>query len=313
MGRSPLVGGRPEDEGKDMSDRVLPRTDEAPLEAWMPGPDDARTDLRSAAQAPAPLPPIDVVVRGEVPHGAVAYAHNKVVRTMSLVDEPVLHARLKLTMLPDPAVERPAVAEAVLDVNGDIVRAHVAGRSTPEAADLLERRLRDRLEHRRRRPPREPAQAGVAATWRHGMLPAHRPSYFDRPVEDREVVRHKAFPLGESTAEEAVFDMESLDYDFHLFVDLATGEDSLVWRTEDGYALARLRTPEVAVGPSVAGVTAQPAAAPVLTVEAAIERLNAGRERFVFFEDPSTGRGNVAYRRFDGHYGLLTGAPHVPG
>ena len=279
----------------------------------MPGPDDAHTDLRPAAKPPAPLPPIDVVVRGDVPHGAVGYAHNKVVRTMSLVDEPVLHARLKLTMLPDPAVERPAVAEAVLDVNGDIVRAHVAGRSTPEAADLLERRLRDRLEHRRRRPQREPAQAGAAATWRHGMLPVHRPSYFDRPVEDRELVRHKAFPLGESTAEEAVFDMESLDYDFHLFVDLATGEDSLVWRTEDGYALARLHTPGAPVGPSSVDITVQPVAAPALTVEAAIERLNAGRERFVFFQDPSTGRGNVAYRRFDGHYGLLTGAAQVPG
>lgn len=282
-----------------MSDGVLQRADPGPLDSWRERPHDADTGAGPPARPPAPpLPPIDVVVRGDVPHGAVPYAHNKLVRTMAVIDEPVLHARLKLTMLPDPAVERPAVVEAVLDVNGDVVRAHVAARSTPEAADLLERRLRDRLEHRRQRRQYRPA-------------PAHRPSYVDRPVEDREIVRHKAFALGESTAEEAVFDMEALDYDFHLFVELATGEDSVVWRTDDGYALARLHASGAPAGAAGAAIAVQPTDAPVLTAEAAVERLNAGHERFVFFRDGSTGRGNVAYRRFDGNYGLLTAVPEV--
>ena len=296
MGRSPLAGGRPEEEGEGMSDGALERADAGAVEAWQERPGEPQNGGRPAGKQPAPpLPPIDVVVRGDVPHGAVPYAHNKVVRTMSMIDEPVLHARLKLTMLPDPAVERPAIAEAVLDVNGDVVRAHVASRSVPEAADLLERRLRDRLEHRRQHRLQR-------------SLPAHRPSYVDLPVEDRELIRHKAFALGQSTAEEAVFDMEALDYDFHLFVELATGEDAVVWRTEDGYGLARLHTSDAPVGPFGARVTVQPTDAPVLGPEAAVERLNAGREPFVFFRDPVSGRGNVAYRRFDGHYGLLTPA-----
>ncbi|MBO1414556.1 sigma 54 modulation/S30EA ribosomal C-terminal domain-containing protein, partial [Streptomyces sp. FH025] len=29
---------------------------------------------------------------------------------------------------------------------------------------------------------------------------------------------------------------------------------------------------------------------------------------FVFYTDTSTGRGNVLYRRYDGHYGLITPA-----
>ena len=42
----------------------------------------------------------------------------------------------------------------------------------------------------------------------------------------------------------------------------------------------------------------------------AIERLNADGERFVFFANQATGRGNVLYHRYDGHYGLIT--PNSP-
>ena len=256
-----------------MADGALQRAEPA-IESWMgPGP-------RSVASIPAghagaaPLPPIDVVVRGDVPHGDIPYVHDKIVRTMAILAEPVLHARVKLTMLSAPAVDRPAVAEAVLDVNGDLVRAHVGAASTREAADLLERRLRDRLVHRH---------------GRRGVLPTDRPSYVDRPVQDRELLRHKTYTLRESTPEEAVSEMETLDYDFHLFRDLATGEDSVVWRNDDGD-----------------DVTLRRRDAPVLTLAAAVQRLNAGRERFVFFADAETGGGKVAYRRYDGHYGLIT-------
>lgn len=295
-----------------MSDGVLQRSGWEPIEAWTQPPSQPDAPARIAAKPPPPLPPIDVVVRGDVPHGAVPFVHNKLVRTMAMIEEPVLHARLKLTMLPDPAVERPAVAEAVLDVDGDVVRAHVAGRSTPEAADLLERRLRDRLEYRRQRRHRPLRGEPLAtASWGPGMFATHRPSCVDRPVEERELVRHKAFTLRRSAPDEAVFDMEALDYDFHLFVDLTSGEDSVVWRTDDGYVLARLHASDLPAGPVGVPIAVAPADAPVLGPEAAVERLNAGRERFVFFEDPGTGRGSVVYRRVDGHYGLLTAAPPV--
>ena len=38
----------------------------------------------------------------------------------------------------------------------------------------------------------------------------------------------------------------------------------------------------------------------------AIERLNADGEQHLFFANPATGRGNVVYHRYDGHYGLIT-------
>jgi len=43
-----------------------------------------------------------------------------------------------------------------------------------------------------------------------------------------------------------------------------------------------------------------------LQIDEAIERLDAGAESFVFFVEPTTGRGNVVYRRYDGHYGLVS-------
>ena len=36
--------------------------------------------------------------------------------------------------------------------------------------------------------------------------------------------------------------------------------------------------------------------------------LDEGDAAFVFFAEPGTDRGQVLYRRFDGHYGLITSA-----
>jgi ribosome-associated translation inhibitor RaiA len=193
---------------------------------------------------------IDVVAQGDVPDAAVAYAREKIARLAWLLDEPVLHARLKLSLLADPAVKRPAVAQVNLDVNGELVRAHVRAHTFGEAADLLEERLRDRLEHRREhRQERDLGLPPEPGTWRHRALPAERRSYFPRPAEDREVVCHKTFAAGELTPDEAAFDLEVLDYDFYLFDDLASGEDSLLWRDDcEAYHLARLHLARRAAG-----------------------------------------------------------------
>ena len=37
----------------------------------------------------------------------------------------------------------------------------------------------------------------------------------------------------------------------------------------------------------------------------ALSEMNALDHRFLFFENTTTGRGNVIYRRYDGHYGLI--------
>ena len=44
---------------------------------------------------------------------------------------------------------------------------------------------------------------------------------------------------------------------------------------------------------------------PTLSLEDATQLLDDGDLPFLFFVDPETGRGQVLYRRYDGHYGLI--------
>ncbi|HUI02521.1 MAG TPA: sigma 54 modulation/S30EA ribosomal C-terminal domain-containing protein [Acidimicrobiales bacterium] len=253
-------------------------------------------------------PSIALTTVGPVEEQDVALASRQLRDLVAKVHASVLFARLKLSWEPDPARERPAVAEATLDLSGDLVRAHVTAPTMAEAVDLLGHRVRDRLEHlaKHRRQLRQETGQAAPGTWRHGDLPMLRPRYFDRPVQDREVVRHKTFAVDELTPDEAVFDMEQLDYDFYLFRDLASDTDSLIERAGDSYRLTRLSPVAVDPGPTAAPVDVAPVPAPMLTLAEAIERLDAGGEPHVFFAEAATGRGTVVYRRYDGHYGVIT-------
>jgi hypothetical protein len=254
---------------------------------------------------------VAVLTKGSVSDGEVDYAVGRVAAALRKIDEPVLFARLKLGRAGDPARPKPALAEVALDLDGELVRAHVAAGDLREAADLLQRRLRDRLQHRAehrgdlrtRGAQREPGE------WRHGDLPTVRPARFDRPVDQREVVRHKTFAIDELTPDEAAFDMDQLDYDFYLFCDLASGQDAVLERLPDAtYRLTRLRPSTAEHGPVSIPLAVADTAAPALTVDEARERFDVSGEPFLFFADASTGRGNVIYRRYDGHYGLITPA-----
>jgi len=256
--------------------------------------------------------PLSVLSSGEVSDDAVDYARERVGHVLKLVEEPILFARVKLQTAADPARTRPAMAQALLDVNGQMVRAHVAGHELREAVDLLQRRLLDKLEHKAehlealRRHTTGVAEAGE---WRHGDLPSVRPEYFERPADERELVRHKPFVASEQRRDEAAFDMDLLDYDFYLFRDIDSGEDSLLERLPGGdYRVQHLHSVPGATRPSPSAYAYREddTPAPELTVAEAIERLNAGGERLVFFASPLSRRGNVAYRRYDGHYGLIT-------
>jgi ribosome-associated translation inhibitor RaiA len=50
------------------------------------------------------------------------------------------------TLPADPAVARPAVAQAAVDVNGRIVRAQAGGQTMRDAIELMADRLRTRLD-----------------------------------------------------------------------------------------------------------------------------------------------------------------------
>jgi hypothetical protein len=278
-------------------------------EQWVgvPAADERAAEIEAGAGGVT----VAVVVRGRVDDDDVDYAISRVEAVLRHLDDPVLFARLKLDRAADPARAKPALAQVALDVNGELLRAHVAAHTMREAADLLQRRLSDKLDQRaqRRDDLRSRGIASRPGEWRHGDLPAHRPEYYDRPPEERQLVRHKTFAIDELTVDEAAFDMEQLDYDFHLFRDLATGEDAVLERHgKDAYRLTRLHPTPVESVATAIDVTVADSTPSVLTVQEAIERLDAGGEPFVFFANAVSGRGNVVYRRYDGHDGLITAA-----
>ncbi len=250
-----------------------------------------------------------VTTRGEVDADLVDYARQRIGRVTERLVEPLLASYVKLELSPDPARERPALASVQLDLNGSFVGAHVASEEMRLAVDLLQRRLADQLEHRQRRFEalhRSTPARPDPGEWQHGDLPSDRPAFFDRPADERELVRHKAFLPEGQTLEEAIFDMEQLDYGFYLFLDIDTGSDSLVEkRAEGAYRLRRLR-PGPPPGSGVYRVEPDDRPVPHLAVAEAMEQLSSGGMVFVFFADDATGRGSVLYLRYDGHYGLIT-------
>ncbi len=252
--------------------------------------------------------PVSIVADEEISDRLRAHALEMVDRLARLAPRPVIHARVTLRERADPALERPAIAKAALDVSGRQVRAHVAAGQMTEAIDLLEGRLRRNLEDLEELDRTLRRETGVPepGEWRHGSLPTARPEHYPRPIEERELVRRKTFALSEMSPEEAALEMQALDYDFHLFTNADTGEENVVYRRPDGTAALAQITPAAERGALPLAV--DPAPAPVLLVEDAIERLNLSGERFVFFVDAQTRSGNVLYLRYDGHYGLIAPA-----
>jgi hypothetical protein len=252
--------------------------------------------------------PFAVVTRGPMDDDEVGYAVERIRAVLDQIDDPVLFARLKLTRAGDPARAKPAIVQVSLDLNGDMLRAHVAAHGMQEAADLLQQRLRAKLEQRAQHREALRTRSGMPdpGQWRHGDLPTARPEHFDRPPEERLLVRHKSFATGELTPDEAAFDMDALDHDFHLFRDLATGEDAMLERLPGGgYRLTLLQGRTVEPAPSAIELVVADTSPPELSVQEAIERLRIVGEDFLYFANRATRRGNVIYRRYDGHYGLV--------
>jgi ribosome-associated translation inhibitor RaiA len=240
-------------------------------------------------------------------------AIDKIERLVRNIDERVLHVDIRLTHDKDPARERPAHARVMLNLNGEPVRVHVAAATMDEAIDLLDQRLRRRLkdlaEHRTALRKRGPASPD--GEWRHGDHTAERAPYFARPVEDREIVRHKSFATPDASIDEAIFDLESMDYDFYLFTEVGTGHDAVVWREPEGsYGLrfgnGEVPSPESIV--SVAAVELDDRPVPRLTTDEARLVLDTTPDPWLIYRTPDNGRARILYRRYDGHYGMLTPA-----
>jgi hypothetical protein len=163
-----------------------------------------------------------------------------------------------------------------------------------EAVDRLAHRLSHRLANLWRRPSRHQN--------------ATRPS----TTPGRQVVSHVTYSAPGATVEDAIAEMDSLGYDFHLFTD-AAGQDCLLRKTSSGYLVAAAdgwtrHTPP--------GVWECVGAAPRLSVEEAQVRFDLAGQRLLFFADTDDNRGRVLYRRDDGDYGLIhpavTSTPTLP-
>ncbi|HET6865896.1 MAG TPA: sigma 54 modulation/S30EA ribosomal C-terminal domain-containing protein [Solirubrobacteraceae bacterium] len=258
---------------------------------------------------------IVVTTRGEVAARSASYAAEKVGRVLDRAPMPVLHVRVELHRHPDPSLQRPSVATASVDVNGQPVRAQASAATMEEAIDLLEARLRRRFEVMSSRLGERQRRSAVTAAgeWRHGDLPASRPAFYPRSADEREMVHRKTFDDEPLAVEDAAHELYLLDYDFLLFVDPVAGVDSLAYRPDGGGFLRIARASQPAQEePQSEGSApiSDPNPAPDLTVAQARQRLDANGEHWVFFRDPATGRGCVIYRRLDGHYGLIT--PSAP-
>ncbi|MGI9614986.1 MAG: ribosome hibernation promotion factor [Acidimicrobiales bacterium] len=271
------------------------------VEQWIDSePDDALDEADDSA-----LP--QVLTKGTVGADDVDYAEKRLDHLLESQDE-VGFARMKLNQEQGRSNEAPAIAEITIDLDGTALRAHSAAATMPEAIDLAVKRLHtslDRRHERRQRVMKRPESGD--GHWRHGDAPAVRPRFFDRPVDEREIVRHKSFAPEDITVDEAAWDMELLDYDFFLFTDLETGLDRLLERRDDGGLRLHLMDVGSAASAEVHdGVETSDEIAPEITPSKAIQLLDGAGRHFLLFRNEATGRGNVMYRRYDGHYGLIT-------
>ncbi len=249
---------------------------------------------------------IDITTRGAVSPRAREQALEKLSDLEMVVKGPILGARVVLTAEANPRIATPARAEAEIDLQGRSIRARAAAPSMDAAVDdvaeRLHRHLRryvDRLITRQR----EPAQPGPGE-WSHRSWSPPRPPTFLRPVGEREVIRRKSFAYGPMSVGEAADALEDLDHDFFLFCEADTGADAVLYWRDDG----RLALLEAAPARAHAGDGAIPEPSRLqepIEPDAAVAEMNAVDHRFLFFQNARTGRGNVIYRRYDGHYGLI--------
>lgn len=224
-----------------------------------------------------------------------------------LAPRPVLYSKVKVQVDEDLDPDERARAEATMDVSGVVLRAEGAAPDPLQAirvvGNRLERRV-NRLAERRQKAEKRPPST-PRGVWKAGDLPTNRPGFYDRPPQERRVVRHKTYsPSDRISISEAVFDLDVLDYRFFLFTDDSGGTASVVYEDDEGVVLRRAdgSSPEADIPPSV---TVNETPAPRIGLGEAVSRLNLTDMPFIFFVDEVHDEAQVLYRRYDGHYGLI--------
>jgi hypothetical protein len=184
------------------------------------------------------------------------------------------------------------------------VRAHRSAPTMTEAIDASATRLQRRIEALEERPQSLQFRHRDGQSWHHDDEPAQRLRFYPRPVDERTVVRRKTFAIRSESIEDALFDLERLDHDFFLFVHDETNAEAVVHHAGDGYGLRqRVATPDAIEKVEVPLTLGPPPA--TMSLDDALSILDESGAPFEFFVDETTGRGLVAYRRYDGNYGLI--------
>jgi ribosome-associated translation inhibitor RaiA len=264
--------------------------------------------MRSTHEFIEPVVPVRTASRGRVSSAEFDRAVERLLRVARSAPRTVRSLKVELAREPDPARERPCVAKASIDVDGRVVRGHVAAESMPVALELLERHLSRRMRDLADRARAERSEQGlpIPGEWRHGDLPTRRPETFPRPPSERLVVRRKTYAGGPETVEEAAWEMRLLDHEFLLFTNCASSEENVLYVGLDDVLHVKQPAPvgEAYVEPAI--IDGDPA--PVVTEDEAIALFDLADGRFLFFVDRGSGRGALLYHRYDGHYGIVTPA-----
>ena len=249
---------------------------------------------------------VEVTTRGHVSQRARGHAQKEVAALERYVKGPVLAARVVLVQEANPRIATPARAEAELDLQGRFIRARSAapsmGAAVDEVAERLKRQLRrhvDRLVDSHR----EPTVPSVGEWSHRSWSPPHRPN-FERPIDEREIIRRKSFAFGPMPVEQAADTLEDLDHEFFLFHDAESDADVVLYWRDDGL-LAMIVPSWVESSSGYGPLRVRSRYSSRLELQAAVAEMNATGHRFLFFENAATGRGNVIYSRYDGHYGLI--------
>ena len=255
-------------------------------------------------------PPLQITTTGPVSEADIDEVTSEIEPLLARVDR-LSGAHLRLTHVTYPAAEQPAVAEVIIDVAGHVVRARAAAANMAAAARLLQTTLADKL----RRASRALGTGHPVPPVTGGEQPHHVVARLGsgRGAEAH-VVRHRPVRLARETAREAVLDMELGDYEFFLFVDALTGADCLLERrgpdTFQLFSAGAASCSEPGPGVSVLPADLRP---PRIELAEAARRLTDSEAEHLFFVDAATGRGSVLYRRYPGHYALISPAAGVGG
>ncbi|SEM05391.1 sigma 54 modulation/S30EA ribosomal C-terminal domain-containing protein [Streptacidiphilus jiangxiensis] len=219
--------------------------------------------------------------------------------------------RVRLSRTHDEDAEQ-TVCQVDAEVDGRRVRVQRLAADARQAGDRLVEGLRQRiaevsLEWRPRpwteradAPEELPAATRASTPWSERAASAGRAML---PA----IARIKEPLLVWCAPEVAVRTLDAMDYQAHLFTDPATEQDSVVYRAgPTGYRLASTwpaETPRY----DTSLLTLCPRPAPRLSDDEAVQRCADAELSALFYADPSTGRGRLLYRRFDGRFGLVRG------